>query len=66
MLLIIDFSRMTWVTFLKEKYEVLEKLKYSKHFFENEIGMSIKFLRSNRGGEFTSNEFEYFYDKHGI
>ena len=33
---------------------------------ENESGMKIKCLRSDKGGEFTSNEFNEFYDIHGI
>ena len=31
-----------------------------------EIGKSLKCLRSNRGGEFTSNEFEMFCNDRGI
>ena len=33
---------------------------------EKEIGKSMKCLRSDRGGEFTSNEFEMFYNDRGI
>ena len=33
---------------------------------EKEIGKSLKYLRSNRGGEFTSNKFEMFYNDRGI
>ena len=33
---------------------------------ENESGMKIKCLRSYNGGEFTSNEFNKFYEGHGI
>ena len=33
---------------------------------ENESGMKIKCPRSDNGGEFTSNEFNEFYESHGI
>ena len=33
---------------------------------EKRTGKSLKCLRSNRGGEFTSNEFEFFYNEKGI
>ena len=33
---------------------------------ENESGMKIKCLRSDNGGEFTSNEFNEFFEGHGI
>jgi hypothetical protein len=35
MLLIDDYFRMTWVTFLKEKYEYFEKFKEFKARVEN-------------------------------
>lgn len=66
MLLIDDYSRMTWVAFLKEKSEALAKFKAFKKLVENEMDAKIKCLGSDRGGEFTSNEFEDFCTKHGI
>ena len=33
---------------------------------EKETGKSLKCLRSNRGGEFTSNKFEMFFDDREI
>jgi hypothetical protein len=66
MLLIDDYTRMTWVTFLKEKYEAFEKFKAFKALVENEIDLKIKCLRSDRGGEFTSYELDEFSENHGI
>ena len=57
MLLIDDYSRMTLVTFLIKKSKVLEKFKAFKALVENETDLKIKCMRSDRGGDFISNEF---------
>ena len=61
-----NFTRMMWVAFLKEEYEAFEKLKIFKNRVENESSVKIKCLRSNRGGEFTSREFNIFCEENGI
>lgn len=66
MLLIDDYSRMTWVTFLKDKSQALERFKNFRAMVENEIDSRIKCLRSDRGGEFNSHEFNKYCEKHGI
>ena len=66
MLFIDDFTRMTWVYFLKEKSEAFNKFKAFKILVENEIEAKIKCLRSYNGGEFTSKEFDLFCETHGI
>ena len=66
MLFIDEFSRMTRVTFLKNKFEAFEKFKLFKAKVENESGHKIKCLRSDNGGEFTSGEFKIFYEENGI
>ena len=50
MFLIDDYTRMTWVAFLKEKSEAFEKFKIFKAMAENESNMKIKCLRSDNGG----------------
>jgi transposase InsO family protein len=66
MLIIDDYSIITWVAFLKEKYEAFEKFKKFKALNENQIGKRLKAVRSDRGEEFMSGDFKEFYDKHGI
>jgi transposase InsO family protein len=66
MLIIDDYSRLTWVTCLKEKSEAFEKFKVFKALIENQTQKRLKAVRSDRGGEFSSWNFKEFYDKHGI
>ena len=63
MILVDNFSRMTWVVFLKDKYEAFDKVKIFKNRVENESGMKIKCLRSNKEGEFTSISLIFFVKK---
>ena len=65
-LFIDDFSRMVWIGLMKHKDEAFEKFKSFKALAENESDHKIKCLRSDRGGEFTSNEFFDFREEHGI
>lgn len=61
-----DFSRKTWIYFLKTKVEVFARFKEFKALVENQTGKKIKVLRSDNGGEFTSNEFRDFCRQEGI
>jgi transposase InsO family protein len=61
-----DFSRKTWIYVLKDKSETLEKFKCFKALVENESGCKIQCLRTDRGGEYTSNAFNSFCTTHGI
>jgi hypothetical protein len=46
-----DFSRFTWVFFLKLKSEVFECLLEFKSLAENECGCNIKILHTDNGGD---------------
>ena len=61
-----DFSRKTWVYFMKNKGEVFSKFKELKALIENHIEKKIKTFRSDNGKEFTSNEFERLCKELGI
>ena len=65
-LFIDDFTRMTWVYFLKQKSEVFEVFRKFKLFVENQSGRTIKVLRSDNGKEYTSNQFTKYCEEEGI
>jgi transposase InsO family protein len=45
-----DYSRKTWVYFLKHESEKFDKFKEFKALVEKHSGLSIKILISDRGG----------------
>ena len=61
-----DYSRMMTIMYLREKLEAFEKFKWYLARVEKEIGKRLKCLRSKRGGEFISNEFNNFCIERGI
>ena len=66
MLFIDDYTRMTWVSFLKKKNETLECLKNFRREIKNFMGKKIKSIRADQGSEFTWNAFTSYCKKHGI
>jgi transposase InsO family protein len=66
MTLIDDSTRYCYVYLLKSKDEALNFFKIYKAEAENQLDRKIKRLKSDRGGEYFSNEFDSFYVKHGI
>ena len=61
-----DYSRKTWVYFLQEKSEVFSIFKNFMTFVEKEAGKSLKILRSDRGEEYSLQEFVNFCEEHEI
>jgi hypothetical protein len=57
---IYDYSRKTWIYFLKEKDEFFTKFQELKDLVENLSRSNIKNLRLENGGEYNSNEFKEF------
>ncbi|KAL4362450.1 hypothetical protein GQ457_04G012430 [Hibiscus cannabinus] len=65
-LFIDDFTRMTWVYFMIEKSEVFKVFKKFKALAEVQSGCKLQKLRSDRGKEYTSTEFDLFCEDEGI
>jgi Integrase core domain len=61
-----DFFRKCWVYFLKEKSKAFEIFKKFKVMIEKSMGYYVRALKSDRGGEYLSNEFNAYYEKQGI
>ena len=55
---IYDYSRKTWIYFLKTKSEVFERFKEFKALIENHSERRIKTLESDNGEEYIWKEFE--------
>ncbi|KAK8635003.1 hypothetical protein V6N13_022881 [Hibiscus sabdariffa] len=53
-----DFSRYGYIYLMHHKSEALEKFKEFRNEVQNQHGKSIKALRSDRGGEYLSHEFD--------
>ena len=66
LLFIDDYTRMCWVYFIRLKSEVFHVFKQFKALVENQCNLSIKDLRSDNGGEYTSSQFVEFCNSTGI
>ena len=49
---IYEFSRNTWIYFLRRKSKVFDRLKEFKALVENQTEKNIKVIRTNNDGEF--------------
>ncbi|GJS54739.1 retrotransposon protein, putative, ty1-copia subclass [Tanacetum coccineum] len=61
-----DYSRYGYVYLLKHKHEVFETFKVFKNEVENQLGKTIKALRSDLSGEYISQEFKDYLKACGI
>ncbi|KAM1100035.1 hypothetical protein ACFX2B_006478 [Malus domestica] len=61
-----DHSRFGYVYLMKYKSESFERFKEFKNEVEKQTGKQIKILRSDRGGEYLSNEFLDYLKEYGI
>ena len=61
-----DYSRYIRVYLLKNKDETNDAFIKYKNKVHNQLSKKIKILRVDRGGEYESNPFNTFCEKHGI
>ena len=61
-----DHSRYSSVYLMKYKSEAFEKFKEYRNEVEKQTGKVIKTLRSDRGGEYLSGEFQSYLKENGI
>lgn len=61
-----DYSRYMWTVLLEQKDEAFDKFRKLRSMVEQETGEKIQVFRTDRGGEFTSNEFDSFCQNSGI
>nr|GEX12428.1 retrotransposon protein, putative, Ty1-copia subclass [Tanacetum cinerariifolium] len=61
-----DFSRYGYVFLLKHKHEVFATFKVFKAEVKLQLGKKIKALRSDRDGEYLSQEFKDYLSENGI
>jgi transposase InsO family protein len=61
-----DYSRFTWVFFLQEKSQTQETLNGFLRRAQNEFGLRIKKIRSDKGTEFKNSQIEGFLEEEGI
>ena len=61
-----DLSRYGYIYLMKHKSEAFEKFKEFQNEAQNQLGKKIKFLRSDRGGEYMSHEFDDHLKSCGI
>lgn len=61
-----DYSRFTWVYFLRFKADVFSTFKTFVAYVETQFSTCIKILRSDSGGEYMSHAFQSFLQQKGI
>jgi hypothetical protein len=61
-----EFSRKSWIYFMKTKNETFKSFHEFKALIENQTGKPIRIPRSNNGGEYESHQFEDFCNEAGI
>jgi hypothetical protein len=65
-LFIDDYSKKTWIYFLKTKDEAFGRFEEFRALVENQTGRKIRILRSDNVGEYTNKEFEDYCTTIGI
>ena len=61
-----DYSRYGFVYLMRQNFETFDKFREYKAKAEKKLGVHIKHLRSDRGGEYLSGEFKFYLTQEGI
>lgn len=61
-----EFSRKIWLFLLKAKNEAFNVFKKFRVLAEKQSGRTLKILRTDGGGEYTSKEFDIYCESNGI
>ena len=61
-----DFSRRTWIYFLKTKDQVLNFFTEFHAFVEKQFDSKLKILKIDNGKEYVNNIFSTYLKLHGI
>ncbi|XP_050877608.1 uncharacterized protein LOC127081390 [Lathyrus oleraceus] len=61
-----DYSRFTWIYFLRSKSEVFSMFQKFLTYVETQFQASVKIFRSDSGGEYMSHEFQEYLQQKGI
>ncbi|KAL2246274.1 UNVERIFIED_CONTAM: Retrovirus-related Pol polyprotein from transposon TNT 1-94 [Sesamum indicum] len=61
-----DSTRKVWVYFLKRKSDAFDTFRRWRALVENETGLQVKCLRSDNGGEYSSEGIKNYWPDHGI
>lgn len=61
-----DYTRRTWVYFLATKDETFKTFRQFQQLTEKQTSLKISCLRTDRGGEYLSTDFNSYCDEQGI
>ena len=61
-----DFSRCTWMYFLKYKSDVFDSFRVFMTFVEKQSSLSIQWINIDKGGEYMNQAFKDFCFEHGL
>ena len=66
LVIVVDFSRFTWVFFLNDKSQVQKIFRNFARKAQNQFEVKIKKVRSDNGTEFKNANVDTFLDEEGI
>jgi transposase InsO family protein len=61
-----DCTRMTWLYVMKHKHDVFNIFQMFHTLIQTQFSAKIRILRSDNGGEYVNQEFNRYFQTHGI